>query len=346
VPGCGTMGCSPDFPQVGFDQNAYFIAADLFAGAGTFVTSGLYIFSKAQLLAGTATMALTRFILDDFAVQPSVPALGQPFVADDGGTEYLMTARKPQDGSHNIRVYAVTNTSQIDGAPGALRLMSADVVAEPYGAPVPSTEPDVVGPFCSSRGVTSAPKLDGGFDSFGSNVVLADGNLLAALTSGARDGNGLPRDVIAWFAVRPKLTATTLAATIFQQGYIVPPDGFSVSFPEFALNSAATGVIGMTITGIDQAARGGFPSAALVSFADYQTQARVRVVGKGAAADDGITGCRRAGAGGIGRWGDYGAGTVDPATGFFYLANEFIPDPEKFPPGNNANWGTFITRVR
>jgi hypothetical protein len=346
VAACGTTGCSPDFPQVGLDQNAYFIAVNLFAGTNAFVTSGLYIFSKAQLLAGTATMSLSRFILDDFTVQPSVPAAGQGFVADDGGTEYLMTAREPQDGSHNLRVYAVTNTSQIDGAPASLRLMSVDVAAQPYRAPVPSSEPDVVGPFCRSRGVTSAPKLDGGFDSFGSNVVLANGNLYAALATAARDGNGLPRDVIAWFAVRPRLTATTLAATIAAQDYIVPPDGFSLSYPEFALDNTGAGIIGMTMAGIDKSARGGFPSAALVEFADGQANQRIRVVGKGAAADDGITGCRRAGAGGIGRWGDYGAGTVDPTTGFFYVANEFIPDPQKFPPGKNANWGTFITRVR
>jgi len=45
----------------------------------------------------------------------------------------------------------------------------------------------------------------------------------------------------------------------------------------------------------------------------------------------------------VGQWGDYGAATVDAATGFFYLGNEYIPDPTVFPRIVNGNWGTFIT---
>jgi hypothetical protein len=44
-------------------------------------------------------------------------------------------------------------------------------------------------------------------------------------------------------------------------------------------------------------------------------------------------------------WGDDGAATVDAATGFFYLGNEYIPDPAVFPRIVNGNWGTFITQV-
>jgi hypothetical protein len=44
---------------------------------------------------------------------------------------------------------------------------------------------------------------------------------------------------------------------------------------------------------------------------------------------------------GIDRWGDYGAATVDAATGFFYTANENISGPRGF----RTNWGTFITRM-
>jgi hypothetical protein len=44
-------------------------------------------------------------------------------------------------------------------------------------------------------------------------------------------------------------------------------------------------------------------------------------------------------------WGDYGAATVDAATGFFYIANEYIPDPAVFPRVETNNWGTFITQV-
>jgi hypothetical protein len=36
---------------------------------------------------------------------------------------------------------------------------------------------------------------------------------------------------------------------------------------------------------------------------------------------------------------------VDAATGFFYIGNEYIPDPTVFPRIENGNWGTFITQV-
>lgn len=60
--------------------------------------------------------------------------------------------------------------------------------------------------------------------------------------------------------------------------------------------------------------------------------------------DDGFTGCGRPGPGQVGRWGDYGAATVDAATGYFYTANELIPY-KKVAPGQAANWGTFITQL-
>jgi hypothetical protein len=36
---------------------------------------------------------------------------------------------------------------------------------------------------------------------------------------------------------------------------------------------------------------------------------------------------------------------TDAATGFYYVANEYIPDPTEFPRGFATNWGTFITRL-
>ena len=60
---------------------------------------------------------------------------------------------------------------------------------------------------------------------------------------------------------------------------------------------------------------------------------------------DGFTGCPGPGPGKVGRWGDYGAATVDSVTGYFYTANEMIPNPTTYPRGTFANWGTFITQL-
>src|ERR1700738_4175952 len=127
-----------------------------------------------------------------------------------------------------------------------------------------------------------------------------------------------------------------------------PGAPFSVSFPAFAVNKAGVGVIGMSITNPDPNVAGGFPSAGFIQFSGFP-RGNIIATGQGATSDEGFTGCPRdhppPGFVGVGRWGDYGAATVDAATGFYYVANEYIPDPTEFPRGVATNWGTFITRL-
>jgi hypothetical protein len=345
--------CIPDYPKAGYNADGLFITADMFVEhlGDHFVGTAVYVLPKTKLEAG-ADFTYIRFdrietenvLESDFVVQPSVPAPGEPFATANGGTEYLLTARNIADGSNNVRVIAIYNTSQIVSSPGSLQQISVDVAAEPYGDTVPSTQPNVIGPLCTSRGVTRAPQLDGLADVFQATIQKAGGNLYGVLPLGAKDGNGLDRDVLAWFILQPTLTsAPSLTANIVAQGYVVPPNGYSVSFPAFAVNRAGIGVIGMSITNSDPNVAGGFPSAGFIQFSGFP-RGNIIVTGQGATSDDGFTGCHTAPPQ-IGRWGDYAAATVDAATGFFYLGNEYIPDPTEFPPGSFTNWGTFITRL-
>jgi hypothetical protein len=342
--GCGGVDCFPDYPKAGYNADAFFITADLFNG-DLFIGSSVYVLSKKKLEAG-ADFIYARFDrADDFVVQPSVPAPGETFATANGGIEYFLTARNIPDGSNNVRIIAIYNTSQIVSSPGSLQQISVDVAAEPYGPTVPSTQPNVIGPFCTSRGVTSAPLIDGLDPVFQATIQKAGGNLYGVLPLGAKDGNGLDRNVLAWFILQPTLTsAKSLTANIVAQGYVVPPNGYSVSFPAFALNKAGAGVIGMSITNPDPNVAGGFPSASFIQFSGFP-RGNIIVTGQGATSDDGFSGCPGPGPGGVGRWGDYGAATVDAATGFYYVANEYIPDPTEFPRGFATNWGTFITRL-
>jgi len=84
---------------------------------------------------------------------------------------------------------------------------------------------------------------------------------------------------------------------------------------------------------------GGFPSAGLVGFNGKAIESSILVSGPGIAADDGF-GCLVPGL--PGRWGDYGAATVDAATGFFYVANENISGAR----APQTDWGTFITQIK
>lgn len=344
VKGCG-KGCLADYPQIGFDSNGVYIAADLF-GPRRFVATGFFAIPKAALITGGAFTPL-RFTLPDFVVQPSVPAAGEPFSLANNGTEYAMTARNIYNGSQKLRVWAIENTFNLATDPSSLIATSADATGESYAGTVPSTEPNDVGPYGLSQGATTSPQLDGGYNAFSANVKLAGGHLYAALTSGAVDTQGLPRDVIAWFEVKPHYSMDgKLHAKILNQGYVVPPDGYSISYPGFALTHTGHGILGVTITSPDAAAVGGYPSTAYVSFDKSKAGKTITVTGQGGASDDGFTGYNGPGPAGVGRWGDFASATVDVTTGAFYVANEFIPDPEVFPRGTFANWGTYVTEVR
>jgi hypothetical protein len=87
---------------------------------------------------------------------------------------------------------------------------------------------------------------------------------------------------------------------------------------------------------------GGFPSAGVIQFTGTGTIGSIIVSGQGITSDDGFTGCGGSPPGGVGRWGGYGAATVDAATGFFYTANENISGARGFA----INWGTFITQLK
>ncbi len=337
--GCKPSGCLPDYPQVGYDTAAYYVDTDLFGNKG-FVAAQILALPK-QLLISGKSFTPVRFLVQDFVVQPVVPAPGEPFSLANGGTEFFLTARNIFDGSTNIRVYQLQNTLNIVTNPSSLTLVSNDLAAESYTSTVPSQQPNIIGPLGRSVHATAAPMLDGGYNAFSANVKLAAGKLWGALTTGTTDSKGLARDVIAWFSV----DVSGATPTLKKQGYIVPPDGYSISYPGLALNRGGNGYVGFTITNPDKNVAGGFPSTAVAPFT-HGTVGSITVTGQGGATDDGFTAYAAFGGSGVGRWGDYASAVVDPNTGIFYTANEFIPDPNVYPRGVFANWGTFVTAIR
>jgi hypothetical protein len=344
--GCGGQDCLPDYPKAGYDKNIFIIDVDLFnATSGSFVEAAAYALPKSKLEAGASFTYVRLDFPSDFVVQPSVPAPGEPFVTAANGTEYLMEARNISDGTTNVRVWAISNTNNIVSNPTSLRESMVDVRAESYGPTVPSTQPNVVGPYCKSQGVTSAPSLDGGYSAFQATIQKASGRLYGVLAFGSNDGTGLNRDVIAWFVLTPSVTsAGKVSATIYKQGYLIPANGYSLSYPAFGLSKTGAGAMGFTQTNKRAKVAGGYPSASSIQFTGTSTTGSIIVKGQGKASDDGFTGCLSPGPGQVGRWGDYGAATVDAATGYVYTANEMIPY-KTVATGQAANWGTFITQL-
>jgi hypothetical protein len=225
-----------------YDSSGFYITADFF-GPKKFVSAAIYALPKALLVEGQSFMPM-RFAFPDFVVQPAVPAPGEPFVLANNGTEFFMTARNIYNGASSIRVWQIQNTFNIITDPASLVAVKKTIASEAYTGTVPSTQPDVIGPYRQSQHATSAPMLDGGYNSFGANVKIAGGYLFGALITGSMDGNGLARDNIAWFVVDIGKASPHLK----QQGYVVALAGYSISYPGLALDHAAHGYVGFTIT--------------------------------------------------------------------------------------------------
>ena len=309
VGGCQAVDCFPDYPKGGYDANAFYITADLFSNvSGNFVESAIYAMPKSKLINGQGFTYIRFDDASDFVVQPSVPAPGEPFSTADNGSEFFLSA----PGSSTLSILAIINSNNIVSNIGSMAGFRNTLSTENHGgATVPSTQPDVIGPYCASVGATSAPSLDGGYSAFQATVQKASGKLYGALAFGSTDANRLNRDVLAWFEVAPSLTSSSVSGSIVNQGYVVPPNGYSISYPAFGLKVTGAGVLGMTITNTSASVAGGYPSAAVLEFTGTAPTGSIFVTGQGSTSDDGFTGCPGEGPGQVGRWGDYGAATVD-----------------------------------
>jgi hypothetical protein len=269
-----------------------------------------------------------------------------------GGVEYLLSAQNILDGSQNIRVFALSNTSLINTDPSILRLKNTDFPADAggnpgYGPTVLSPDPGPVGPYCKSHGFTSPPLIGGDNTwSFQASVQQASGNLFGALNYGITDAAKKKRvNALLWFKLKPTVDAGgNVIAVTGTQGYIVPPTGYSLIYPAFALHKAGDGVLGMTNSNRSAAALGGFPSAAFIKFTGTAPVGNIVVSGAGAQPDDDFSGCPSPPTNVGARWGDYSAAVVDAASGKFFIANEYIPKKSIANPLTKVtNWGTFLT---
>lgn len=344
--GCGGVDCFPDYQKGGYDQNGFYISANLFNG-NTFVNAATFAVSKSDLINNTVGNAI-RFDYpatpSSFVVQPSVPAPGQPFIAGANGTEYLMEARNITDATNSITVWAIWNTNNINTTPGSLVLSGTNIPVEAYAPSVPATQPNVINPMCSGMGGTVAPSLDAGIWSFQSTVQLSGNNLYGALSFGTNDPSIGSRDALAWFVITPSITDLgVVSATVAKQGYVLPPAAYSLIYPAFGLNNVGKGALSFTITNPNSNLAGGFPSTAFVDVENGNLGSSIYVAGIGQSSDQGYTGCGNQPTVTVGRWGDYGAATIDSQTGHAYVANEYIPEPANW--GTQTNWGTCITQI-
>jgi hypothetical protein len=350
LPGCAPAAdCFPDYPKAGYDKNGLYISVNLFNNTGlqTFLGAATYAIPLSGLK-GTKTFTFLRILYpNDFVVQPSVPAPGEPFNTAANGTEFLMEGTDQVGVPNNIRVWAIFNTNTLAGKSPLLGALSVDLPSEPYTATVPAPTPIAPeGSFCTAIGAPSAPPfIDGGFDAFQATIQKANTNKVTApqgqLYGVLPFADSPTTNSLAWFVVTPQIiqtkTSVTFTAAITNQNYVFGGGTYSFLNPAFGLDKSGKGILGFSVTNPDPTFPGSFPSTAFFQF-DGTTPTFGTVTGQGQTADDNFSGCESLL--GIDRWGDYGAATVDATTGYYYAANENISGTRGF----STNWGTYITR--
>ncbi len=339
--------CFGDQPLIGADANGFYVSTNEFPiFAPGFNGAQIYAISKADLISGsTATVvAFSGIPLAEsiaYSVQPATAPPGGAQESANGGTEYFLSSLEFTGGLDNrIAVWALTNTSTLDGTP-ALSLQSAVVDSQLYGLPPdaeqkPGPQPlaDLIFAGAFGRASREHPPLIASNDDRMQQTVFAGGYLWSALNTAVATKNGPVRTGIAYFIVEPQWTGDILGGSLHKGGY-VSVNRNTVFYPSVGVNSSGEGVMAFTLVGPDY-----YPSAAYVPIDATNGAGDIRIAAVGAAPDDGFTGYGFFG-GRAGRWGDYSSAVADQ-DGDIWFGVEYIPNA---PRTALANWGTFIGKA-
>ena len=374
--------CLGDYPHLGADANGFYLTTNEFNLVSPgFHGAQIYALSKAQLGAGAASVGLTQFDTADpslgvqldgnpgFTVWPAVSS-GNQFEGGQGGTEFFLSSEAVfQDTGvdSRLRLWTLSNTKSLDGTPG-LSLSTRVVNTIGYAVPPRSTQKVGNVPLAqclSDSALQVSPTLFGCWrlvvagtgpfpntekkvdsnDSRMQQVVLANGNLWAALDTGLSiSGDATPRAGVAFFVINPH------SGNVAQQGY-AGLAGNNLTYPAIAVTQSGRGVMGFTLVGDDF-----YPSAGYAGIDAKIGVGDLHVAAVGQGPDDGFTGYKPTSQFGTRpRWGDYGAAASDGDS--IWIASEYINQTctfstflaTNFRCGNTrtqlANWGTRISLI-
>lgn len=331
--------CLPDFTILGVDAYNVYLLPNEFQNYGAlgFNGSQIYVLAKSQLIAGNKTPNVVHFGglslagVTVYHLQPANETSNAP-------AEYFMNSLDPNSTFDNrLGVWAMTNRNNV--AKGVIPNLSATVItSEAYGFPVNAQTPP---------GVCACPALNGPLPTTGvvtpdfdalQEVQYINGYLYGALdTSINIPGDTGARDGVAWFKVSPSLNGQVISSStkVANQGY-VGAAALYLLYPHIQVASNGTIAIVVTYGGPATYLSAGYvvmkPGAK--SFGPLQQAAA------GADPDNGFTGT--APFGGVGRWGDYSAGQLDPSGSGIWFATQYIPNNGD----QYANWGNRVFEVQ
>jgi hypothetical protein len=327
--------CLPDFPQQGFNDNAFYITVREFCGPNEdFEGASLYGLSKSQLASLSQTVGAASW---SGLVDPAgIPVDGlRPAIGDGTNTEYLLNAiaydaSGNSTNASNLDMWQVTGGQNITSGSGPVSLSVQSVPTEPYAYPVNAASTGD-GSCSFHHGVceiTSETYLDP-VDSRVEQVQFANDHgatrLYTSLDSALTVGNDpTPVDGAAWFEVNPN------TGKVNHQGYVALA-GTNLLMPSIVRSGSGTLNMGFSMTSPTLNPSTGY----VVSKNQGNTFSPVQTTGVGYGPHLSYSPILF----GRHRWGDYSAVALDPITGNVWMADEYTFDQG---PDPADNWGTRV----
>jgi hypothetical protein len=340
--------CFGDQPLIGADAYGFYITTNEYGVfSSAYYGAQVYAISKAALAAHASSPAVTHIDAGPrtlsqgglaYTVQPATSP-DATYAAANGGTEYFLSTTDWSTGpaigirANTIEVWALTNTSSLNGTPN-VTLSNIALPSELYAQPPNAVQMD--GPTPLATSVHDRLELLDTNDDRMNQVVFANGNLWAAANTAVKPPNGPVVAGIAYFVVSPADSHGTLAATMSLQGY-VGVSNEDVMFPSIGVTPGGGAVMAFSLVGPDF-----HPSAAYARVSATSGAGDIHIAAAGAFPDDGFTGYDEiTPSNGSARWGDYSAAVAD-TNGNIWMAAEYIPNAART---SFANWGTFVSEV-
>jgi hypothetical protein len=170
--GTNTGGVNPgpylgDYPHIGADANGVYITTNAYPWCcNGFSAAQIYAFSKQQLAAGAANVAMMHFDTSGMVNAPSDAGTTQPgftvwpaeapgskFDTDNNGTEFFLSSNAGDEATHPVAgfggshtstqlvLWSLTNTASLNSASPALSLMNKVLSVNQYALPPKQRQP-------------------------------------------------------------------------------------------------------------------------------------------------------------------------------------------------------------
>ncbi len=323
--------CLPDFTILGVDQSNVYLLPNEFQNFGPgFNGSQIYVLAKSQLIAGVASPNVVHF--GGLSVAGVVAYHLQPAVEHENApAEYFMNSLDPNNTFDNrLGVWAMTNRDHV--AQGVIPTLTATVISsEAYAMPPNAQTPPGFNPGFAEP-TTGVVTND--FDAL-QEVQYINGKLYGALdTSVNIPGDASARSGVAWFVVKPAISGGAIGAKtkVAQQGYLAA-QGLYLLYPHIEASSSGT------VSAVFSFGGPGTYLSAAYSILKQGAFGPIQTAAAGVTSDNGFTGT--ASFGGVGRWGDYSAGQLDPSGSGIWFATQYIgSNGDQF-----ANWSDRMFEV-